>query len=73
MPIELKAVHASEDNIRQIERYIDWIEQYYIPNRMSTIQPVLLCRAGGLTDRLRQRFNWFNLDAGGIKFRNMDY
>lgn len=73
MPIELKAVHASEDNIRQIERYIDWIEQYYIPNRMSTIQPVLLCRAGGLTDRLRQRFNRFNLDAGGIQFNNMDY
>lgn len=89
MPIELKAVHASEDNIRQIERYIDWIEQYYIPNRMSTIQPVLLCRAGGLTDRLRQRFNRFNsdsrgrflplryieysVDAGGIQFNNMDY
>lgn len=89
MPIELKAVHASENNIRQIERYIDWIEQYYIPNRMSTIQPVLLCRAGGLTDRLRQRFNRFNsdsrgrylplryieysVDAGGIQFSNMDY
>lgn len=89
MPIELKAVHASEDNIKQIERYIDWIEQYYIPNRMSTIQPVLLCRAGGLTDRLRQRFNSFNsdsrgrylplryieysVDAGGIQFNNMDY
>ncbi len=89
MPIELKAVHASEDNIRQIVRYIDWIEQYYIPNRMSTIQPVLLCRAGGLTDRLRQRFKRFNsdsrgrylplryieysVDAGGIQFNNMDY
>ena len=33
MPIELKAVNASPNNVRQIERYIDWIEQYYIPNR----------------------------------------
>ena len=41
MPIELKAVPASADNIRQIRRYIDWIEQYYIPNRTSVIQPVL--------------------------------
>lgn len=89
MPIELKAVHASEDNVRQIERYIDWIEQYYIPNRMSTIQPVLLCRAGGLTDRLRQKFNQFNsvsrgrhlplryieysIDTNAIVFNNIKY
>ena len=89
MPIELKAVHVSEDNIRQIERYIDWIEQYYIPNRMSTIQPLLLCRAGGLTDRLRLKFSQFNsasmgrylplryieysIDDNGIVFNNIAY
>lgn len=31
-PIELKAIPAYEDNTRQLTRYIDWIEQYYIPN-----------------------------------------
>lgn len=42
--IELKAVEADENNINQIQRYVDWIEQYYIPNRPSDIQPVLLSR-----------------------------
>jgi len=44
IPIELKAVEAKEDNIIQIQRYIDWIEQYYIPNRQSDIQPILLAK-----------------------------
>ncbi|NLW84567.1 MAG: DUF91 domain-containing protein [Phycisphaerae bacterium] len=44
MPIELKAVEASEDNVRQIKRYVDWIEQYYIPNRHSDILPVLVAK-----------------------------
>lgn len=44
IPIELKAVEAKEDNIIQIQRYIDWIEQYYIPNRQSDIQPILISK-----------------------------
>lgn len=44
IPIELKAVEASVDNIRQINRYIDWIEQYYIPNRQSDITPVIIAK-----------------------------
>ena len=44
IPIELKAVIAHESNIRQIQRYIDWIQQYYIPNQPSDIQPVLLTK-----------------------------
>lgn len=65
MPIELKAVQASSDNIKQLNRYIDWIEQYYIPNRMSTIQPVLICKAGGLTSQLKGDFTSFNASAHG--------
>jgi len=42
IPIELKAVEADERNIVQIQRYVDWIEQYYIPNRQSDIRPVLV-------------------------------
>ena len=44
IPIELKAVEADTINIKQIQRYIDWIEQYYTPNRQSDIQPVLISR-----------------------------
>lgn len=75
MPIELKAVKADVRNIKQIERYIDWIEQYYIPNRMSTIQPVLLCRAGGLDDGLRREFRDFNNLSGGryLPLRYIEY
>ncbi len=42
--IELKAVEASTENIYQLQRYVDWLEQYYIPNRVSDIQPVLVAK-----------------------------
>ena len=44
LPIELKAVEAGIDNIFQIQRYVDWLEQYYIPNRISDVQPVLISK-----------------------------
>lgn len=44
IPVELKAVEADEKNIVQIQRYVDWIEQYYIPNRQSDIQPILVAK-----------------------------
>jgi len=44
LPIELKAVEASTDNIFQIQRYVNWLEQYYIPNRISDVQPVLISK-----------------------------
>ncbi|MBU0998738.1 DUF91 domain-containing protein [Patescibacteria group bacterium] len=65
IPVELKAVEADEKNIIQIQRYIDWIEQYYIPNRQSDIQPVLVAKK--ITNkessaylRLIDSFNRFN-------------
>ncbi|MBU3901401.1 hypothetical protein KJ590_03700 [Patescibacteria group bacterium] len=65
IPIELKAVEADEKNIIQVQRYVDWIEQYYIPNRQSDIQPVLIAKK--ITDkqssayqRLTDGFNRFN-------------
>lgn len=42
--IELKAVEASTGNIYQLQRYVDWLEQYYIPNRVSDIQPFLVAK-----------------------------
>ena len=44
LPIELKTVEASTNNIIQIQRYVDWLEQYYIPNRISDVQPVLISK-----------------------------
>lgn len=65
IPVELKAVEADEKNVIQIQRYIDWIEQYYIPNRQSDIQPVLVAKkmANKRLDayqRLIDSFNCFN-------------
>lgn len=44
LPIELKSIEADTGNIIQIQRYVDWLEQYYIPNRISDIQPVLISK-----------------------------
>lgn len=44
MPIELKAGMATRRSVSQIQRYVDWLEQYYIPNRISDIQPILISR-----------------------------
>jgi len=65
IPIELKAVEAKEDNIIQIQRYVDWIEQYYIPNRQSDIQPILLAKkinnkTGLQYKRIIDSFSLFN-------------
>ncbi|MRI64579.1 DUF91 domain-containing protein [Ornithobacterium rhinotracheale] len=46
IPIELKAVEANSGNLRQLQRYVDWLEQYYLPNRPSDIQPMLITRKG---------------------------
>ena len=65
MPIELKAVPASADNIHQINRYIDWIEQYYTPNRPSIIRPILLCKSSGtsLPTSVKHSFSEFNANS----------
>jgi len=44
IPIELKSVEADITNAKQIQRYIDWIEQYYTPNRQSDIRPMLISK-----------------------------
>lgn len=67
MPIELKSKPADADNIRQIRRYVDWIEQYYLPNRPSIIAPVLITQTNSA--RLPPTFvaaaQQFNEEIGG--------
>jgi len=42
VPIELKSKQADESSVKQMQRYVDWIKQYYIPNRQSDIKPTLI-------------------------------
>ena len=44
VPIELKSTEAYQDITIQLQRYIDWLQQYYIPNRPSIIEPVIISR-----------------------------
>jgi hypothetical protein len=65
LPIELKAVEADVINARQIQRYIDWIEQYYTPNRQSDIRPILISKridnkTAERYGRIIETFNDFN-------------
>ncbi|MCZ6171896.1 DUF91 domain-containing protein [Campylobacter ureolyticus] len=43
-PIELKSAEAKIGITRQIQRYVDWINQYYLPNRYSDVEPVVISR-----------------------------
>ena len=55
LPIELKSVEATKDNVIQIQRHVDWLEQYYIPNRISDIQPVLISKK--IDDKNSENYN----------------
>ena len=80
IPIELKAVEASESNIIQIQRYIDWINQYYTPHephKSSAIQPILLARKTDNKNspkyaKIIEKFLSFNERNVGI-CRNLKY
>lgn len=41
-PIELKSVPLQAVHITQVQRYVDWVEQYYLPNLPSIIAPMLI-------------------------------
>jgi predicted RNA-binding protein len=60
---ELKANEASPDNVYQLQRYVDWLEQYYIPNRIGDIQPTLVTQPPSSPiryDQVRDAFRMFN-------------
>jgi predicted RNA-binding protein len=44
IPIELKSTYADIGITNQLQRYIDWIKQYYISNRPSDIEPMIISR-----------------------------
>lgn len=76
IPIELKACEAETRNVIQIQRYVDWLNQYYIPNRISDIQPVLISKKiynknnicyTGITDSFKA-FNESNKNCLPLKY-----
>jgi hypothetical protein len=65
VPVELKCKQAEASDVQQLERYVKWIRQYYIPNRPSDIEPVILSRAyqsrnNTKYQRLCEAFSEFN-------------
>ena len=78
IPIELKSVEAYPEIIIQLQRYIDWIEQYYLPNRPSDIEPMIISRE--ITDKTTQSyqdlingFNNFNAQNNILKLRYVEF
>ena len=68
VPIELKAVEANETNIFQIQRYIDWLKQYYLPNRSSDIRPILISKT--IADKNNSNFK--KIIESFKKFNNLN-
>ncbi len=62
MPIELKATYPEESHLRQIKRYVDWVEQYYTPNHPTIIiEPVLIAmKHGNISHSFKEAVNVFN-------------
>lgn len=74
VPIELKAVETKEYNINQIRRYVEWIEQYYIPNMASIIQPVLVCKKSTILNKqIFENFRTFNAEKHGLPLKLVEY
>ncbi|MGJ0158363.1 DUF91 domain-containing protein [Campylobacter coli] len=44
IPVELKSCEVYPEIILQMQRYINWLNQYYVPNHQSSILPVIICR-----------------------------
>lgn len=44
IPIELKSTEAYCGITNQVQGYIDWLKQYYLPNRPSDLEPMIISR-----------------------------
>jgi len=49
-PIELKAVSAQGKNLKQIQRYVDWLKLYYLPTMPGKVRPVLVTKDFNVED-----------------------
>ncbi len=78
IPIELKSIEAYPEITIQLQRYIDWIEQYYLPNRPSDVEPMIISRE--ISDKSSQSyqdlintFNNFNSKNNILKLRYVEF
>jgi len=79
MPIELKPSEATTDTIFQLQRYVNWLEQYYIPNRISDIQPALISMR--IDDKNQPYYNYIinsfnefnNKNSGCLPLKYIEY
>lgn len=78
IPIELKSTLATNGITNQLQRYINWLEQYYIPNRPSDIEPMIISRK--ITDKssspyqnLIKEFEDFNKTNNIFKLRYVEF
>lgn len=55
LPIELKSTIAFLHITNQVQRYVDWIRQYYLPNRPSDLEPMIISRQ--ITDKASQFYS----------------
>lgn len=60
IPVELKSTEFYSSITRQVQRYIDWIQQYYIPNHISDIEPMIVCRKTTNIKNVTTKLQTFN-------------
>lgn len=70
-PIELKSTTAPLGITRQVQRYIDWIEQYYLPNRFSDVIPTIISR--GIQDKQSDYYMNLIAEFEAFNSRNQNY
>jgi hypothetical protein len=55
-PIELKAVSAQGKNLKQIQRYVDWLKLYYLPTMPGKVRPVLVTKDFNVGDEDSKKY-----------------
>lgn len=77
MAIELKSTEAYLEITKQVQRYIDWLKQYYLPNRPSDLEPMIISRQIQNKTKqnylnLVQEFNIFNAQ-NNLRLRYVEF
>ncbi|MCL2722408.1 MAG: hypothetical protein FWD47_13850 [Treponema sp.] len=78
VPIELKSDIVYHNITVQLQRYIDWLEQYYIPNRASEIEPMIISmeypdKSGSSYKDFITNLNSFNKKNKILKTRYVEF
>ncbi|WP_261798293.1 hypothetical protein [Campylobacter volucris] len=67
IPVELKSCEVYPEVLFQMQRYINWLNQYYISNHQSFILPVIICRK---TDKSSMNYEIFYKEAQNFSVNN---